>query len=158
MGDRVYFVTTLRLEHVAERISFAREVHASEALNDLIQRRLSERRAVEIAEYLLSEEQHFFNALVVGVYAGDPSWQDFGSITPEDPTDELHVPSNASETFGFLQLTGSEQLFALDGQHRLAGIKRAVKKDATLNEERVAVIFIPSLPTYVRHGARKELE
>jgi DNA sulfur modification protein DndB len=142
MGDRAYFVSTLRLDEVSQRISFAEEIHPSKALNELIQRRLNDKRADDIAEYLVREEQRFFNALVVGVYAGNPTWQDFGSITAEEPTDRLHVPAYASETFGFLQLTGAEQLFAIDGQHRLAGIKRAVLKDPGLAAERVAVIFI----------------
>jgi DNA sulfur modification protein DndB len=142
MGDRVYFVTTLSLSDVAERVSFAKEIHRNESLNELIQRRVNDRRAGAIAEYLLRDDQRFFNALVVGVYGGDPTWQDFGSITPENPADHLHVPAHASEMFGFLQLTGSEQLFAIDGQHRLAGIRQAVREKSSLNDERVAVILI----------------
>lgn len=142
MGDRVYFVSTLRMADIAERIHYAREVHQSMALNDLIQRRLDEKRAVEIAEYLLEDGDRFFNALVVGVYLGDPTWQDFAEITPETPGSQLEVPAYAAETFGFLSLEGGERLFALDGQHRLAGIKQAVSKNAALGEERVPVIFV----------------
>jgi len=142
MGTRVYYVSTLTLREVADRVAFAREVHASEELNDLIQRRLSEKRSKKIADYLLREEQRFFNALVVGVYAGDPTWQDFGTISAESPSDQLEIPPGAENTFGFLRLTGNEKLFALDGQHRLAGIKRAVGKTVALDSERVTVIFI----------------
>ena len=52
-------------------------------LNELIQRRLKEGRAEKIAKYLLREEQRFFNALVVGVYGGDPRWYDIDDITPQ---------------------------------------------------------------------------
>ena len=31
------------------------------------------------------------------------------------------------QSVGFLALRGDEKLFALDGQHRLAGIKRTIK-------------------------------
>jgi len=142
MGDRVYFVSALSLGEVAARVGFASEVHKSESLNDLIQRRLKGGRAEEIAEYLVSQEQRFFNALVVGVYAGDPTWQDFGSITPEQPGTDLEIPVHASETFGFLRLSGSETLFALDGQHRLAGIRRALTQAPDLASDRVGVIFV----------------
>ena len=142
MGERVYFVAALSLGEVAARISFAREVHTSEALNDLIQRRLNLGRAEQIAKYLSDEKQRFFNAIVVGVYAGNPTWQDFGDIQPENPDDDLAIPSYASDTFGFLRFSGREKLFAIDGQHRLAGIRKAVSDNAELCDERMAVIFI----------------
>mgnify|MGYP002631918429 CR=1 FL=1 len=142
MGDNVYFVTTLSLKEVAQRVSFAREVHSSDALNDLIQRRLSESRAEQIGEYLIREDQRFFNALVVGVYAGDPTWQTFGKITSDHPSNQDDIPESATDTFGFLKLEGTENLFAIDGQHRLAGIKNAVGRDISLEPDRVTVIFI----------------
>lgn len=142
MGDRVYFTTTMKLGEVADRVSYADEIHTNKDLNDLIQRRLNQGRSQEIAEYLMNESQRFFNSLVVGVYAGDPQWYDFGHIKPEETADRLVIPSHASETFGFLQMDGSEELFAIDGQHRLVGIRKAIQKDVGLAEERVSVIFV----------------
>lgn len=142
MGDRIYFVAALRLSDVASRINFAHEVHPNDALNELIQRRLSAERAEKIADYLLREEQRFFNALVVGVYGGDPCWYDFKEISPVQPAGHLKLPPDSENMMGFLSLTGSENLFALDGQHRLAGIKRALLHDKDLGQEQVAVIFV----------------
>lgn len=142
MGDWIYFVTTMRLADVAARISFAHEIHPNEELNELIQRRLNEGRAKKIAAYLQREDQRFFNALVVGVYGGDPCWYDFDDITPRQP-DDVEIPADVQNILGFLSLTGSEKLFALDGQHRLAGIKQALAKNgADLGSEQVAVIFV----------------
>ena len=45
-------------------------------------------------------------------------------------------------TIGLLRLSGSEQLFALDGQHRLLGTMLALEDDPSLGDEEVAVIFV----------------
>lgn len=143
MGDWIYYVATMPLKDVADRISFASEIHPNQDLNELIQRRLSEGRAKKISDYLLREEQRFFNALVVGVYAGDPEWHRFDQIQPPVQSEEVDIPSNAANIFGFLSLTGKEKFFALDGQHRLAGVRGALKRDEELGDERVTVIFVP---------------
>lgn len=142
MGDWIYFVATLRLADVAERVGFAQEIHPNTALNELIQRRLNTGRAKRIARYLVHEDQRFFNALVVGVYGGDPCWYDFAEISPQRAAGDIKIPDDAEETMGFLSFTGEERLFALDGQHRLAGIKQALSERNDLGLDRVAVIFV----------------
>lgn len=142
MGDWIYYVTTMRLSEVAQMIDYAHEIHSNQSLNQLIQRRLNESRGKKISSYLLREKQRFFNSIVVGVYGGDPSWYDFAEIVPERP-DELSLPTGAENSFGFLGFTGKENLFALDGQHRLSGIKQAIKKDATeIGDDQITVIFV----------------
>ena len=39
-------------------------------------------------------------------------------------------------------MSGEEKLFALDGQHRLIGIKKAVEKNPQLGEDELSIIFI----------------
>ncbi|QDT51705.1 hypothetical protein Pan258_57970 [Symmachiella dynata] len=142
MGDWVYYVTTMRLSEVAEKINYAHELHSNQALNELIQRQLNKSRGKKIARYLLKEEQRFFNSMVVGVYGGDPSWYDFAEIVPERPG-ELVLPSGAKDSFGFLGFTGKEKLFALDGQHRLSGIKQAIKENSSeIGDDQITVIFV----------------
>lgn len=142
MGDWVYYVTLMRLRDVASRIQFAHEIHSNQSLNDLIQRRLDEGRGKKIAEYLRREEQRFFNAMVVGVYKGDPCWYDFAEINPQEPG-QFTLPDDAPNSLGFLGFTGEERLFALDGQHRLSGIKQAVDDpDSDLAMDQIAVIFV----------------
>jgi len=43
---------------------------------------------------------------------------------------------------GVLSLSGSEIIFALDGQHRIKGIREAYKKDGRIGEEEIALIFV----------------
>lgn len=146
MGDWRYYTTVMRLADASERIQFASEVNelrAGRQLSDLIQRALKEGRATEIAKYLTSEGDHFFNAIVVAVYGGEPEWMEF-SVSPAagSRSSGADVPDWARSAFGYLYLSGKETLFALDGQHRLAGIKLAVKEKAALGDERVSVIVV----------------
>ncbi|WP_123101584.1 DNA sulfur modification protein DndB [Acidithiobacillus sulfuriphilus] len=51
------------------------------------------------------------------------------------------VPEGARDVLGFLCLSGSERVFAIDGQHRLAGIKKAIEEGVELAGEQVPVIL-----------------
>ncbi|HET9637664.1 MAG TPA: DNA sulfur modification protein DndB [Allosphingosinicella sp.] len=80
---------------------------------------------------------------MVAVYGGDPAWHALDSITPQsDDFDVDDVNEDAIASLGFLSLTGDELLFALDGQHRLAGIQRAIRKDRDLGDDEASVIFV----------------
>ena len=41
-----------------------------------------------------------------------------------------------------MTLRGDEKLFALDGQHRLAGINRAIRDGMSGSDDEVSVIFL----------------
>lgn len=125
-------------------------------LSDLIQRALTEGRAPEIGSYLISNKDRFFNSLVVAVYGGDPTWLEFDvSPTQTNPTTG-DVPAWATNAFGFLHLSGQETLFAIDGQHRLAGILNALKRKPELADDRISVIIVSHKTTDVgRRRTRK---
>ena len=46
---------------------------------------------------------------------------------------------------GFLELRGTERLFALDGQHRVAGIRNALKAGTQIGDDILTVLFVPHL-------------
>jgi DNA sulfur modification protein DndB len=46
------------------------------------------------------------------------------------------------DSLGFLSLKGSEKIFAIDGQHRLAGIKRALAEGLAFGQEQVPVLLV----------------
>lgn len=146
-GEWTYYVSIIPMQEVAERVSFAEEIHKSEKLSQMIQRQLKGGRAKEIAEYLENEKERFFNALVVAVYRGDPAWHEFGSITPVSGSKLSYddLPDESRHSVGYLSLSGKERLFALDGQHRLAGIrevcKRASQSGVAIDDD-VAVVFV----------------
>lgn len=130
MGDWMYYVTFMSMRDIAERISVAEEIHASKSLNELIQRQLTD-RSKQIKDYLLSQPQRFFNTLVIGVYGGSPEWYEL-AIRNEKHRDLEQLPEGV---LGVLVLDGSEKLFAIDGQHRVVGIREAVKESRKIEDE-----------------------
>ena len=135
MGDWVYYSTALTMCDIADRVSLAGEIHESKTLFDLIQREITD-RSDAIAAYLIEREQRLFNAIVVAVYGGSPQWR-------EVDLGDVDLPANFRDgVLGLLSLSGEERLFALDGQHRVMGIRAALQAKPELSEEDVAVIFI----------------
>lgn len=143
LGDWVYYSCLFQLRLLAEKVSYSDELHESKQLSDMIQRELSGERTRDIAEYLKTKER-FFSSLVVAVYGGDPQWIEIGKLKPPKKADfnESDIPETVRHSIGFLRLTGEERLFAIDGQHRLSGIKAAIPGDEALGEEEVSVLLV----------------
>lgn len=145
MGDWIYYATFLRFVDVAEWVKPTKEVHRNPRLSERIQRQLKTKHAKEISAYLRHEEQRFFNALVIGVYGGEPQFGPMdvviGAETGWSPLTEAEE-AEVESSVGLLQLSGEEDLFAIDGQHRVAGIKRALKEDPSLSGEEITVLFV----------------
>lgn len=143
LGDWVFYSALFPLGEIADRISYAEELHPSKELSRMIQRHLMEGRGEEIATYLKTQQQRFFNSLVVAVYKGSPSWHDIGDISCNLPGISVSdIPEQALSRFGLLRLTGEERLFAVDGQHRLAGVKSAVASNEELRSDEVSVLLV----------------
>jgi len=145
MADWIYYVTTMTFEDITVWIKKTEEVHNNKKLSDLIQRSLDGKRTDGIKNYLLSQEkERFFNAIVVGIYQGEPQWASLSISSPENPdfevTEEQEI--DLERTIGLLKLSGEEKLFAIDGQHRVAGIKKALLVDKSLADEEITVIFV----------------
>ena len=147
-GDWTYYSALLPLSTIAARVSFADEIHKSKALSELIQRSLKGgkggSRSKDIAQYLRNEKERFFNSLVVAVYGGNPEWF---PIQIQRSSPDLPDPPKGEEILGALRLSGSEKLFAVDGQHRLAGMKRLTSEDGSKKppgalSDLVSIIFI----------------
>jgi DNA sulfur modification protein DndB len=141
MGDWTYYATIMKFKDVKERVEYAEDIHKSQKLQEYIQRELTP-RADEISNYIINQPQRFFNSLIVGVYGGEPEWVEL-KISESDVLPEF--PISQRGILGFLKLSGEETLFALDGQHRVAGIRGALNKEDTnslLNDEEISVIFI----------------
>lgn len=144
LGDWAFYSALMTLSQVSSKVRYAKEIHNSERLSELIQRELDDSvRAGQIGEYLLKNSDRFFNSLVIAIYEGDPEWHEFAnlkSVSGDIDLSDLNYQSRYS--VGYLSLSGSEKLFALDGQHRIAGIRNALTKSAKLGSEEVSVIFV----------------
>ena len=137
MGDWSYYVTVMKLKDVAERVKPVAEIHKTKVLSELIQRQLQARHAKNITDYLVKQPQRLFNALVIGVYGGSPEWYELALKSVEDNDSEA-----LQGILGFLKLSGTEDLFAIDGQHRVVGIQGALAEDESLADEEVSVLFV----------------
>ena len=144
MGNWVYYSCLLDLGELATRVNYANEIHRSKHLSDMIQRHLKRRRANQIAEYLATQQERLFNSLVIATYDGQPNWYPLSNVNDRAERDELKELSEETiDSVGFLTLRGDEKLFALDGQHRLAGIKKAIANGIDQDPyDEVPVIFV----------------
>ena len=145
MGDWIYYSCLMDLSTLANRVDYAEDIHTSTQLSDMIQRRIEKRRAKKIAAYLKTQRERLFNALVVATYRGEPNWHALSSVeNRSDAADELSSLDNQTlASVGFLTLRGDERLFAIDGQHRLAGIKAAISDGLAQDPyDKVPVVFV----------------
>lgn len=140
-GDWVYYSCLMPAEVVARQISFAEELHKNKKLSELIQREIKKKRGIEIANYLRTQNERFFNSLVVAVYGGDPDWFEFGIKSQNKEMSVDDIPEYALHSFGFIHFDGGEKLFALDGQHRLAGIKKVFADGKRIADE-ISVVLV----------------
>ena len=144
MGDWVYYSCLMGLDELSARVHYAEEIHKDKALSRMIQRQLMKGRSAQIAVYLKVQGERFFNSLVVATYGGQPNWHGLSDVRSKSGNAELkNLTEETVASVGFLTLTGDEKLFAVDGQHRLAGIKKAVKEGVEDDPyDEVSVIFV----------------
>ena len=144
MGDWVFYTCLMSIEDIGSRVSFANEVHKSEKMSEMMQRHLNKGRSDQIASYLRNQEERFFSSLVIATYGGTPNWSALDDLKSETRTDFVgKLDEETVSSVGFLTLTGEENLFAIDGQHRLAGIKKATRAGLGQNPpDDISVIFV----------------
>ena len=141
IGDRWYYVTTLTFAEVAKWFKQVDQIHERQELKTWIQRVLRPERRTEIAEYLLKQNQRFFNAIVAGIYRGEPEW--FPVEVDESVTlKDVSLEERQATAFGLLRISGTEDIFAIDGQHRVEGIREALSQNSRLATEELTVIFV----------------
>lgn len=118
MGDRTFYMTVLTLQTVAR---YFEPTSASLPAEQRAQRALTERRVPDIAQYLTDKEQDWvFGSLTIS-YDGEVDYDEETRILHLDPATEFVV---------------------VDGQHRLAAIKRAIDEDPLLRKQSIGVMLL----------------
>lgn len=135
VGDWKYYICMMKYGEVARQVNFAYEMVANQELGQLIQRGIS-KRTVGITDYLLSSEHRFLGAIVIAAWGGEPMY------TPLAMDDPDGILSGIDREFGVLTFDGTQQYFALDGQHRLKAIRDATKKQPELSKEDICVLIV----------------
>jgi DNA sulfur modification protein DndB len=140
IGDWVYYQACMPFSEVVSRIDNDHSYREYKSLDDYLQRDLSS-RSKKISEYLIRERTHFFNTAIIGLFGDRPQWYTFGYAKGVIP--ELSLSERMAQTVGVLELSGDEILFSIDGQHRIEGIKQALKKQPELfNLDELPIIIV----------------
>lgn len=146
IGDWVFYVTTLSLKNISSLIKRPDEIHSRKGLSTWIQREIIETHADEISKYLQENEQRFLGSLIVGVYGGNPNWSPLNvNYTDNHVEVEEEQKKNIEGKLGLLHLSGQEKLFAIDGQHRVEGIKKLTQEpdiNPEILDEEICAIFV----------------
>lgn len=142
MGDWVFYSTLMTAAEIARWIKPVKNIRESKSLDEILQRDLKERK-MAIAKYLLSDKNRFFNSLVVGVFGAVPDWFEF-DLSKTETIIPFQQIQNVKQSIGLMVFSGDEEMFAIDGQHRVAGIDIAVTldKNKILTEDQFSVILV----------------
>lgn len=117
IGDWVYYIATMRFKDVSKYVKRVdNELHKSDLLKQMLQRSITNNYK-SIAHYIETQEERFFNALVLAVYDGVPTWHEV-RLEYDDGSEFYNL--------GVLELSGDEKIFPVDGQHRVEGIKKSL--------------------------------
>ena len=133
IGTTVYYIANLKFKDVARIVNRrnSEELYKSRLLREALQRSLSD-NYIKIKDYILNHKDHFFNAMVLAVYGGNPMWEEV----------RYEIDDIMYENVGLLKLDGKEQIFPIDGQHRLEGIKEALKENDKYADDTIPIILI----------------
>ncbi len=146
IGDWNFYSTVLSFKNIQELIKDPNEIHERQKLSEWIQREAIEKHSDEISSYIINNEQRFLGSLIIGVYDGAPEWSPLNVSFSHDHigvTEEQQEDLNGK--LGFLSLSGNEKLFAIDGQHRVSGIKKALTSEddyESICNDEVGAIFV----------------
>jgi DNA sulfur modification protein DndB len=157
VGDWNFYVTTLTFEEVAALIKSPDEIHERKQLAEWIQREAIDAHSEAIETYITTSPQRFLGSLIVGVYDGSPDWNPLKVKVPANEEVSEDQLARIEGALGLLHLYGGEKLFAIDGQHRVAGIKLAIKNlpsDSQLRSDCVSAIFVAHDPSTEAGKAR----
>ena len=119
----------MRMREVATEVKYGSQVHNDYTLDQAIQRTITESRVKrEIVTYLRGRPDRFFASLVVAAVGGSPKF--YPVSIAEDPQFQVFADEESIEqSFGVLRFSGTQDYYALDGQHRLKAIKTLLHPD-----------------------------
>ena len=153
MGSWQYFTVKMSMRELADNVKFAEDVYQDRTLDEAIQRELAYGRVkTDLVKYLIRQKDRFFSSVVVAALEGNPKWF---PVTMEDDERFMLFRDDArfNDTFGVLSFDGTQNYYALDGQHRLAAIKALVDPssdvqpnapDGFRDEEISVIVVVPT--------------
>ena len=153
MGRWQYYTVKMSMRELADNVNFAADIYDDRTLDDAIQRVLNESRIkTDIVTYLINQPDRFFSSVVVAALHGNPKWYPI-TMADDERFDLFRDDTRLNDSFGVLSFDGTQDYYALDGQHRLAAIKALVDPNSDVspdapdgfkNEEISVIVVVPS--------------
>jgi DNA sulfur modification protein DndB len=141
LGNWVIYPSLMSAKQISERVMKSKDIRESEVLDDYLQRNLKP-RVKKIIRYLKTRDSRFFNAILLGVFNAVPEWVEFDLSTVAEKL-KLADVSVAKQSMGLLTFSGTESIFAVDGQHRAEAISEAYKTFGDrVAQDQYPVIFL----------------
>ena len=154
MGSWQYYVVKMSMRELAESVKLASDFYDDPTLDEAIQRILDQSRVKkDLVNYLTKQEDRFFSSIVVAVMGGAPRWYPV-SIEDDQRFEIIASDPRLNDAFGCLAFDGTQDYYALDGQHRLAAIKTLIDSsqdesrrapEGFKNEEISVIVVVPPL-------------
>lgn len=142
IGNWVYYSSLMNAKQISESVSTVKEIREANSLDEVLQRKLKERKH-DIARYLLNNNSRFFNSIILGVFDGVPDWIEFDLTGRFKEVLNSSDIENTESSMGIMVFEGNEKIFAIDGQHRVEGIKIALEKNfEEIKDDQYSVLFI----------------
>jgi len=138
-GSWIFYCGMMSMKKICDVVKKL-DIDKNKKLSQLRQRAINTRRIRDIVKYLLTHDDRFFNSLVLTVSDASPEWYP-ALITSENKNIVRLIDSSELQgTVGYLLFSGKEHIMPIDGQHRIEGIKEAIKQN--IPNEYVPVIFV----------------
>jgi len=132
--------------HRIKLVSEVEEIYSRKGLGEKLQRVFADRRLQPIKNYLSNQDDKYINNLTAATFGGNPEWYPINLSTSslldidEEPGEEFWEETQKS--FGIMKLNGTETIFVLDGQHRVMGLREALKEDPNIKDQQIAITLI----------------
>ncbi len=155
MGRWQYYNVKMSMRELADNVNFAADIYDDKTLDDAIQRVLDESRVkTDLVTYLIRQPDRFFSSVVVAALKGHPQWYPI-HMEADERFALFRGDKRLRETFGVLSFDGTQNYYALDGQHRLAAIKALVDPNSDVHpdapkgfrDEEISVIIVVPMET-----------
>jgi DNA sulfur modification protein DndB len=125
MGSRTYYSCLMPMSGVPQFFKFTNWAGISP--EDREQRVLNEKRVPELAAYIAENEEEYL----------------FSSITASYKSEPVFEPYADGANIGILKLNLGDELIINDGQHRCAGIVKALESGVPINRDTLSVLLFP---------------
>lgn len=140
MGTRTYYACLMPMSAVPQFFKFTNWAGISP--EDREQRQLNEKRVPDLADYILENEEDYL----------------FSSITVSYKSEPIFEPYEEGGDIGILKLRLGDELVINDGQHRCAGIVKALENGSeAFKNETLSVLLFPGEDTMRRQQMFSDL-